>query len=78
MKRKLSVPEKHQLKIARQTLRMNNVGILVMGGPNKPEARETIMRLAGARECAHCWPEPGMFGPTGSECHYCSGTGLNS
>lgn len=47
MKRELSVPEKHQLKIAKKTLRMNDVFSLVMGGPSKSEAREIIYRLTG-------------------------------
>jgi len=46
-KRELSVPEKHQLKIARQTLKYNDVGANIMGGPTKEEAREIIKRLTG-------------------------------
>ena len=45
--RKLTVPERHQLKIARSTLKMCDVGALVMGGPNKAEAREIIRLLTG-------------------------------
>jgi hypothetical protein len=45
--RKLTVPEKHQLKIARQTLKMNDVMARVMGGMTKDEAREVIKRLTG-------------------------------
>ena len=44
---KLTVPERHQLKIARATLNMSDVGALVMGGPTKAEAREIIRRLTG-------------------------------
>jgi hypothetical protein len=43
----LSVPEQHQLKIARQTLKMHDAAVGVMGGPNKAEAREIIKRLTG-------------------------------
>jgi hypothetical protein len=45
----LSVPEQHQLKIARQTLRYSDAGALVMGGPTKDEARAIIQRLTGRR-----------------------------
>lgn len=47
MKRQLGVPEKHQLKIARQTLRYSDVGALIMGGMTKPQARAVIVRLTG-------------------------------
>ena len=42
---KLSVPEKHQLKIARDTLKLSDVGALILGGPTKKQAREIIIRL---------------------------------
>jgi len=45
--RSLSVPEKHQLRIARKTLKMSDVGALVMGGPSKEEARRIILELTG-------------------------------
>jgi len=45
--KKLSVPEKHQLRIARKTLKMSDVGALIMGGPSKPEARQIILDLTG-------------------------------
>jgi alkanesulfonate monooxygenase SsuD/methylene tetrahydromethanopterin reductase-like flavin-dependent oxidoreductase (luciferase family) len=45
--RRLSVPERHQLRVARQTLRMSDAMVGVMGGPNKSEAREIIRRLTG-------------------------------
>lgn len=47
MNKKLSVPDQHKLKIARKTLAMTDVGALVMGGPTKAEARETILKLTG-------------------------------
>ena len=45
--KQLSVPEKHQLKVARQTLKYSDAGALCMGGPNKAEARQIILRLTG-------------------------------
>jgi hypothetical protein len=48
-KRTLSVPEQHQLKIARDTLKMNDAMVRVMGGPSKTEARAIIARLTGKR-----------------------------
>lgn len=45
--RTLSVPERHQLKIARDTLKMSDAGARIMGGPTKAEAREIILRLTG-------------------------------
>ena len=45
--RTLSVPEKHQLRVARQTLKLSDIGALCMGGPDKDEAREIIFRLTG-------------------------------
>lgn len=44
---KLSVPERHQLRIARKTLELSDVGALIMGGPSKAEACEIICRLTG-------------------------------
>lgn len=46
-KRRLSVPEQHQLRIAKQTLKMADAAVGVMGGPNKEEARAIIRRLTG-------------------------------
>jgi len=48
-KRELSIFEKHQLAIAKKTLKMNDVFSLVMGGPDKEEAREIVKRLTGKR-----------------------------
>jgi hypothetical protein len=45
--RSLSVPEKHQLKIARKTLSYSDIGAKIMGGMTKEEAREIIYRLVG-------------------------------
>ncbi len=46
-RRQLSVPERHQLKIAMDTLRMPDAMANVMGGPTKAEAREIIFRFTG-------------------------------
>jgi hypothetical protein len=48
-KRQLTVPEQHQLKIARHTLKLSDVGARIMGGPTKEEAREIILKLTGKR-----------------------------
>jgi hypothetical protein len=48
--RTLGVPERHQLRIARDTLRLKDEMVGVMGGPSKAEAREIIYRLTGRRE----------------------------
>lgn len=45
--KKLSVPERHQLKIARKTLTLSDVGAVCMGGPSKEEARRIILDLTG-------------------------------
>lgn len=47
VKHVLSVPERHQLKIARSTLHMPDAVAGVMGGPTKEQAREIIRRLTG-------------------------------
>ena len=45
--RELSVFDKHALKIARDTLKMPDAMLGVMGGPSKDEARATIKRITG-------------------------------
>lgn len=40
----LTVPEKHMIRIAKDTLKMNDVMANVMGGPNKEEARAILAR----------------------------------
>jgi hypothetical protein len=37
-----SVPEKHQLKIAKDTLKMSDAGARIMGGMTKKEAKEFL------------------------------------
>lgn len=44
----LTVPEKHQLKVARDTLKMSDIGASIMGGPTKEEARAIILKLTGS------------------------------
>jgi hypothetical protein len=39
----------HQVKIAKDTLKMNDVGVMVMGGMTKAEARE-ILRIDAAKK----------------------------
>lgn len=43
--RLLSVPEQHQLAIAKKTLRMPDVMAEVMGGMTKQQAREVLKRI---------------------------------
>ena len=42
----LTVPQQHQLKIAKKTLKMNDVMANIMGGMNKAEAR-TFLKSIG-------------------------------
>ena len=46
-KKQLSVPERHQLKIARDTLLMSDAGARIFGGMSKKEARAIILHLTG-------------------------------
>ena len=41
----LSIPERHQLRIARDTMRMTPAMARIMGGPSVDEAIEIIRRL---------------------------------
>jgi hypothetical protein len=45
MKKNLSVFDKHQIKIAKRTLEMNDVGVMVMGGMTKAEARDILSKF---------------------------------
>jgi hypothetical protein len=47
VRRYLSVPEQHQLKIARKALSYSDEGAKIMGPPSKAEARAIIKRLTG-------------------------------
>ena len=42
---KLSVPQKHQKKVSIKTLRMSDMGVLIMGGQTKPEARAFLLSI---------------------------------
>lgn len=44
-KQNLSVFDKHQIAIAKRTLQMSDAGALVMGGPNKAEARAILAKF---------------------------------
>jgi len=44
-RRKLTVFEKHQLRIARDTLKMSDIGAHIMGGMTKKEAKNFINSL---------------------------------
>jgi len=44
---KLTIPEKHQLKIARRTLKLNDPMVAIMGGMTKKQAKEIIKKLGG-------------------------------
>ena len=54
-----SVFDKHQLKIAKETLPMSKQGALVLGGMNHKEAREHIKRITGKE--APILPEHGDY-----------------
>ena len=50
----MDIFDKHQLKIARSTLKMSDVGVRIMGGMTKEEAKEVIHRLTGRRNIINC------------------------
>jgi len=45
LKANLSVFDKHQIAIAKKTLKMNDVGVLIMGGMTKEEARAILRKF---------------------------------
>jgi hypothetical protein len=47
MKTQLSIPEQHQFKIAKATLRMSDACAFIMGGMTKHEARSFLLNVAG-------------------------------
>ncbi len=53
MKRKLSVPEQHQLRVARKTLNMPDAILNYLnacsGGMTKDEARQVVAKLTGVK-----------------------------
>ncbi len=46
--RGLGVPERHQLRIAKDSMRKHCVGLAILGGPNHHESVRIIERLTGA------------------------------
>ena len=46
----LTVPQQHQLKIAKKTLKMNDVGVMVMGGMSKQEARDFLKSIGWSEQ----------------------------
>ncbi len=47
--KEISVPQKHQLKIAKDTLKMSDAGARIMGGMTKEKARK-FLKSAGYSE----------------------------
>jgi hypothetical protein len=45
----MNVFDKHQLAIARQTLKYSDIGARIMGGMTKDEARAIILKLTGKK-----------------------------
>lgn len=41
-----SVPDKHQIAIAKQTLRLSDAGAMILGGMTKEEARSVLREKA--------------------------------
>jgi hypothetical protein len=48
--KEISVFDKHQLKIAKATLNMSDVGVLIMGGMTKEEARAFLASMGWSKE----------------------------
>lgn len=48
--KQLTVPEQHQLKVARHTLELSEVGAFILGSPSHEEARAIIKRLTQTRK----------------------------
>jgi hypothetical protein len=47
--KELNIFDYHQLKIAKATLKMSDVGARIMGGMTKEEARAVILKLTGKK-----------------------------
>jgi hypothetical protein len=47
---KMSVIGRHELKIAKQTLQMHDVGAAIMGGMTKGEARQFLRKMGWSAE----------------------------
>lgn len=50
MKKELSVFDKHQLKIAKDTLKLSDVGARIMGGMTKEEARNLLFCMGWSQQ----------------------------
>jgi len=48
----MNVFDKHQIKIARSTLKMSDVGATIMGGMTKDEARAVLRKHASSASAA--------------------------
>jgi len=46
-KHALSVPDRHMLRISRQSMNMSCVGLRILGGPKHHQAASNIERLTG-------------------------------
>ena len=53
----MDVFRKHQLNIAKKTLRLSNVGVLVMGGMTKEDAREFLKSIGWSSERIKNWDD---------------------
>ncbi len=49
MSKILTIPEQHQLKIAKQTLKYSDIGCFIVGGMTKVEAIKIIKQLTKRR-----------------------------
>lgn len=45
--KKLTIFKKHQLKVAKDTLKLSDAGVFILGGMTKKEAKEIIKKLTG-------------------------------
>ena len=53
----LNVPARHQLEIARKTLLMSDVGVSIMGGMTKEEARAFLRSIGWSDKRIADWEE---------------------
>ena len=53
----MNVFTKHQIRIAKDTLRMNDVGAAIMGGMTKKQAREILRGQGWSEERIRIWEE---------------------
>ena len=50
---KLDIFQKHQLRIAKDTLKMSDAGALVMGGMTKEDAKDIIRKFVSNTKAGH-------------------------